>query len=219
MSEMLVANKRFEQFKRYYRSLEPILEKPRNRVYTAVIFSFLAISLFAWYAIRPTIQTIIYLRREISDKSVLDKQMEQKIANLIEAQANYENIKDQLQLLDEAIPLNPDTLDAISQLQNLISTSGATISAIRVASVPLVAAGDENAKTKTTQPSHSYSINLTVDGRYSDLEQYLQEIINMRRILTVDQLSILPDKDTTSQSSSESGSLLRLTIQLDSYYK
>ena len=71
--------KEYDRYKRYYLSMEPVLTKPVNQAYTAIIFSFLAVSLFGWYAIRPTVQTIVTLKREIADKTVLNKQMEDKI--------------------------------------------------------------------------------------------------------------------------------------------
>src|SRR5689334_1508190 len=84
------------RFKRFYQQLTPTLKKPKAQASTGAVFSFLAIALFALYAIRPTAQTIIYLRREIADKTVVNKQMEDKITALIEAQNTYESIQDRL---------------------------------------------------------------------------------------------------------------------------
>jgi Tfp pilus assembly protein PilO len=218
MADSLQTNKRFEQFKRYYRSLEPELEKPKNKIYTSVIFSFLAISLFSWFAIKPTIQTIIYLQREISDKTVLDKKMEQKIANLIETQTNYENVKNQLSLIEDAIPLNPDSLDAVIQLKNLINTTEATISSLQVAQVPLFSESN-SVNPKNSTPQNEFAINAMVSGKYADIEQYLNGLVGMRRIFSIDTLTLSPDTENTKNTSSASAKMLHLIIQLKSYYK
>jgi len=84
------------------------MKKPKMRASTTAVFSFLAISLFTWYAIRPTAQTIIFLRREISDKTALNEQMENKITALIESQDTYEKIKERLPIVQQALPPNPD---------------------------------------------------------------------------------------------------------------
>ena len=82
-----------QRYRKYYHSLEPVLAKPRSKAYTTIVFSFLAVSLFGWYAIMPTIQTILFLQREIKDKTQLSTQMEDKIAALIEAQSYYQDRK------------------------------------------------------------------------------------------------------------------------------
>jgi hypothetical protein len=217
MTDNLQANKKFEQFRRYYRALEPELEKPKNKIYTSVIFSFLAISLFAWFAIKPTIQTIIYLQREISDKTVLDKSMEQKIANLIEAQTNYENVKNQLYLMEDAIPVNPDSLDAVIQLKNLVNTTEATISSLQVSQVPIFS--DTNDLKQGIPSNNNYAVNSIVSGMYPDIEQYLTSLVGMRRIFSIDSLTISPDSENEKRTSSTSAKMLRLIIQLKSYYK
>ena len=126
------------QFHRYYQRLQPIMKKPKARATTTAVFSFLAISLFVLYAIRPTAQTIIFLRREISDKTALNQKMEDKITALIEAQTNYESIQDKVPLVDEALPQNPDAIILARQLRNLANISGASISAMNMSSLPIV---------------------------------------------------------------------------------
>src|SRR4030042_3240810 len=123
MNENLPTQNKFSRFRRYYTAIEPILDKPRTRIYTAVIFSFLAISLFGWYAIKPTVQTIITLRKEIAEKTILNQQMEEKIASLIEAQNQYQAIHPQLSLLKEAIPSNPEAIELVIQTKNLVQTT------------------------------------------------------------------------------------------------
>ncbi len=54
-----------QRFRRYYQRLGPFLTKQKNSQSTAAIFSLLAVSLFGWYAVRPTVPTILSLRREI----------------------------------------------------------------------------------------------------------------------------------------------------------
>src|SRR3972149_7715954 len=109
------------RYRRYYQSIENITKRPNTHFYTTTIFSFLAVSLFGWYAIRPTIQTILFLQREIRDKTELNKKMEDKIAALIEAQAYYQEVEPLLPVLDESLPSQPDAIPLIMQLRNLAS--------------------------------------------------------------------------------------------------
>src|SRR3989339_1155323 len=129
-----------QEYRKYYRSLEPMLKKPKTKQYSTVIFFFLTVALFGWFAIKPTIQTILYLQREIVDKKAVNTQMDDKINALIEAQAILENIQPQLEVISYTIPTNPQAVDIARQLKNLAEVSQASLSAIQIASVPILIA-------------------------------------------------------------------------------
>ena len=220
MNENLPTQNRFAHFRRYYTALEPILEKPRTRIYTAVIFSFLAISLFGWYAIKPTIQTIITLRKEITEKTALNGQMEQKIASLIEAQNRYQDIQPRLTLLDEAIPNNPEAIELLMQVRNLVHSTEATLSSGSVGGVPLVI--DTEASDQKNKPMKSgsleFSVNTALTGGFPELETSLNELMTLRRIVTVQNISISPAKETSGKTPLTANAL-NMSLQLKSFYK
>lgn len=202
------------QFHRYYQKLSPVLKKPKMRASTTAVFSFLAISLFAWYAIRPTAQTIIFLRREIADKTVLNEQMENKITALIEAQATYETIKDRLPVIEQALPNNPDGVILARQLRNLAVVSGASISAIQIPSLPLL--GQEatpGAKLAQQKPMDQFPVSLVISGSYISLKQFMDGLLTLRRITGIDAITIKP-----ALRQGLAGDALQLSIRLQSYY-
>lgn len=202
------------QFHRYYQKLSPVLKKPKMRASTTAVFSFLAISLFAWYAIRPTAQTIIFLRREIADKTVLNEQMENKITALIEAQATYETIKDRLSVIEQALPNNPDGVILARQLRNLAVVSGASISAIQIPSLPIL--GQEatpGAKLAQQKPMDQFPVSLVISGSYVSLKQFMDGLLTLRRITGIDAITIKP-----ALRQGLAGDALQLTIRLQSYY-
>lgn len=202
------------QFKRYYQRISPLLKKPKMQASTAAVFSFLAVSLFLWYAVRPTAQTIIFLQREIADKTVLNQQMEAKITALIEAQATYENIKDRLTVLDDALPHNPDAVILARQLKNIARASEASISAIQIPSVPILASeSTPGAKLVSQKPLQEFPVTVVVSGNYPEIKAFLNGILSLRRITSVDMLTIKQGK------SLEVGqSVLQLSVRLKSYY-
>jgi len=202
------------QFHRYYQKLQPIMKKPKMRASTTAVFSFLAISLFAWYAIRPTAQTIIHLRREIEDKTALNKQMEDKITALIEVQEKYENIESKLPILKQALPNNPDAIILARQLRNLAASSGASISAIQIPSLPFL--GQEatpGAKIAPPKPLETFPISITLTGQYSSLKLFMDGLLNLRRITSIDLISF---KVATTKLLF--GEDLQLSLKLMSYY-
>lgn len=202
------------QFHRYYQKLQPMMKKPKMRASTTAVFSFLAISLFAWYAIRPTAQTIIYLRREIQDKTILNEQMENKITALIEAQEKYESIENRLPVLKQALPGNPDAIILARQLRNLASISGASISAIQIPSLPIL--GQEatpGAKQVQSKALENFPINITLSGPYSALKLFIDGLLTLRRITSIESISFKPGASKTLI-----GEDLQLSLKLTSYY-
>ena len=202
------------RFKRYYHNIEPMLKKPKMRASTAAVFSFLAASLFLWYAVRPTAQTIIYLQREIADKTALNQQMESKITSLIEAQSTYEQIKNRLPLLDAALPHAPDAINLARQLKNIATISQASISALQIPSVPLTT--DEStpgAKLIAQKPLSDFTITMVIAGSYQSIKTFLSSILNLRRITSIDMVSIRQASDLKSPNYT-----LQLSVRIKSYY-
>jgi Tfp pilus assembly protein PilO len=203
------------RFKRFYQQLTPTLKKPKTQASTAAVFSFLAISLFALYAIRPTAQTIIYLRKEIEDKTVVNKQMEDKITALIEAQNTYESIQDKLSLISDALPQNPDAVLLARQLHRIATYSQASISAIQVPSLPLISqeasAGAKLAPTKSGVGE--FPITVVIAGDYANLKSFLNGILSLRRIASIDTISIKQEGTKVLGVST-----LQLSIRVRGYY-
>lgn len=209
----------FNQYRRFYQSIAPIINRPYTRTYTTVIFSFLAVSLFGWYAIKPTVQTILFLRREIADKTVLNQKMEEKITALIEAQAAYEAVQQQLPLVDEALPQTPEVIDAVTQLRNLAVISGASISAIQVSTVPILGQdATPSAKTaQATKKQTEFSITTVISGPFNIIRTFLDGVINMRRIITIETLNLNPVREEALPGRA-GANILRLVLKLNTYY-
>lgn len=213
----------YERYKKYYLSLDPLLNKPTNRAYTAVIFSFLAISLFGWFAIRPTMQTIFELKREISDKTIVDKEMEDKISALIEANATYENVQNDIPVLAQALPMNPDPIRAVAQLRGLATDSGVTISGLTVPPVPLTGS---SLKTPVASAGKVMSIPMTLSatGPYANIKAFLTNITNLRRITQVTSVTFTPKVQSSavaSQSAMQNvaGTQVQVDLKLNVFYE
>jgi Tfp pilus assembly protein PilO len=217
-----------QRYRKYYQSLEPVFKRPVSRAYTAVIFSFLAVSLFGWYAIRPTIQTILFLRREISDKVEINKKMEDKIAALIEAQAYYQEVEPLIPVIDTALPVQPDAIPLMIQLRNLASRSGVLVNTLQIPTLPLLGQDSpqstRSAQTqlqgKESSKQISYDFSIAVQGPYTSVRSFLEGILAMRRLVTLSGFSITPIKKdvTASGSGVPTTRLLQLALRLQSYY-
>jgi Tfp pilus assembly protein PilO len=213
--------KEYERYKRYYQSIEPELAKPVTRAYTAIIFSFLVVSLFGWYAIRPTMQTIFTLKREIADKTDLNKKMEDKISALIEAQAAYQDVEPNLPIVNQALPVTSDAVRAAAQLQALASDSHVTITGISISTVPLAAdtgpGGKHNAANKLTD----FPVSLIVTGAYLDIKNFIQGALNLRRVMQIDSMIFSPMRASgaiATDSATPTSTQVKLDLKLKLFY-
>lgn len=208
------------KYRKYYQSLEPVLLKTRNQTYTTIVFSFLTVSLFGWYAIRPTVQTILYLKREINDKTELSKKMEEKITNLIYAQSAYEQLEPFLPNVEQALPPDPDAIPLIVQFRNLASENDVVISAVQLPSIPLIGKDATKSASKTAS-QQAFDFTVSVIGDYPSLQNFLEGMRAMRRVVTIEGISVVPmrlTKASGSESAETQSRLLQLTLKLKSYF-
>jgi Tfp pilus assembly protein PilO len=211
----------FKRYKRYYQSLEPALQRPATRAYTAIIFSFLVISLFGWYAIRPTMQTIVTLQREISDKTELNKKMEEKISALIEAQAAYQTVEQYLPLVDQALPAIPEAPRAIRDLQASAAYTRVAVTNVGVSALPLTADTGSGKQHATASGITEFPLSLSVTGPYLDVKNFLQEILNLRRIMVINSMFFKPvraSESVASASASPPSTQVNIDVKLTLFY-
>jgi len=205
------------QYKKYYQQLEPMLAKPKTRTYSTVIFFFLVVALFGWYAIRPTIQTILYLRREIIDKKEINEKMDTKINALIQAQALLENVQTKLPLAADAIPQNPEAIDVVRVIRDLASQAGASISAIQVSAVPVIVESSASASSKAFAVKNvEFSITASIEGTYQTLSSFFTNLISMRRVFVIDSLTFSTNKSSQTVVASP---LIQLNMKVLTYYQ
>ena len=141
--------------------------------------------------------------------------MEQKISALILAQSAYENVRDRLPLLDQALPHQPDAVILARELRNIADISGATVSAIQIPSVPITTnEASPGASQAVQKPLQTFPVTVVLNGQYAQLKTFLSGLLSLRRITLIDQLAIKQGgADVNSPANT-----LQLFIRLKTYY-
>lgn len=158
---------------------------PVAKVSLELAFSILAVIFFAVFAVKPTLQTMSELVKEIKDKRALNEQLEQKIASLNTAQAQYQQFSSQLYLLDEAMPKTASLIEGLKIVEKLASENNIVIQGITISAVPdeLTIANENEAKREIL----TFNVDLT--GGYLDIRQFIEALIASRRMMLVDQVN------------------------------
>ncbi|AKM81079.1 MAG: hypothetical protein UT13_C0001G0118 [Candidatus Pacebacteria bacterium GW2011_GWF2_38_9] len=167
------------------RVLFDFYKNPVARVSLELVFSILAIIFFAIFAIKPTLQTMTELVKEINDKRALDEQLNQKIASLNTAQSQYEKYSSQFYLLDEAIPKTANLVESLKIVEKIASENNLAIQGITISSVP-----DELVKANANQSKReSLTFNIDLVGDYVNIRQFIEGLMDSRRMMIVDQVN------------------------------
>lgn len=170
-------------------------DKQKTTAYLYVIFSLLALSFFGLFAIGPTITTISQLNKQYEEDKVALKQLQDKNAALKSLSAEYVNIQSDLGLIDNAIPQAPKVAELTRQLEVLATNNNLVVQKLDTGLMELYPVKNTNS------PLFSFTISLNVTGLEVDVNNFLQELINMGRIIGIERLSTGKQQDNSFSAS------------------
>lgn len=156
--------------------------KPNLKIYLELILSLGAIILFAIFAIKPTILTIIDLNNEIKSKKNIVSKLKQKVIDLKTISNILQEESQALQLVDKAVPSNADIEQLVGQIERMAITDSVEIKNFSSSDVPLK--GNLDKKEKLDE----LSVNFSLTGSYQNLFQFLKSIENLIRPVKIDSL-------------------------------
>ncbi len=181
------------------------LRSKKGKDYTYITVFFLIFSIFIIFAIRPSLTTAISLRQQYNDLQRLNDQYEQVVSNIVVNQATLENARDQLYLINDAMPDSPTINKLISDIEKAGSDNSINFSDITIGEVNLV----QTAGQRTQQ----IVINVNATTTFDNLMNFIKDLSKQRRLKYVKQLSIAREVEESSQSSQ-----LKVLMEIDGYY-
>src|SRR5258708_6631009 len=168
---------------REYLKLLPHIKKENTRIITMLIFTFVAMSIFGFFAINPTLSTITELKKQLADSTALHQQLTIKINNLSNLQAQYNSLAPDLPYVFAAIPNSPYVPTFMGQIQTLAINTQLSIISLQVEELELTT------KIKLAK-GYSYAFVLQASGTYDNIAKFLMSITQFSRIVTIEQVSL-----------------------------
>jgi Tfp pilus assembly protein PilO len=164
-------------------ALTKFYKNPVAKVSLELFFSAVTIIFFAVFAIRPTLLTMSDLVKEIEDKEKLNRQLQMKIASLAEAQKEYQLYKDDLKLIDQAVPSQTDLMTVLKTIEKLASDNNLVIASLRLDEIP----------PKLKDPVFTYQnlqrqdrhLQISVLGNYLSVRNLIEDLQANRRTMIV----------------------------------
>ena len=181
--------------KNKYLPIFPYLTSERSQKFFGIVLTLCALSFFGFFAIKPTVSTIVKLQKELSDNQFVLSQMETKIKNLTELRKQYSDLQNNIPIITSAIPIQPDAHLLFAQIQSIAQTSNVTIKKLQNSEVEILG-NDKNAN----KDYYSYSFSIGGSGSFENISKFIQILTSMERIVNIDTFSTnnISDQNNTS---------------------
>jgi len=183
--------KNYSRYKGFFLNILSIYNnKPNLKIYLELALSLTTIIIFAVFAIKPTIVTIIELSQEIKNKEEIITKLDQKITTLKLVSNILNSEADELVLVNQAVPSMADMESVIKQIEILASTNVVEIR--NIASADVVLRGDLVKTNKSIEvaelPNGTKGLDMTisVSGQYADLFNFMKSLETLRRPIRID---------------------------------
>lgn len=157
--------------------------KQKIITYLYIIFSLIAITVFGFFAIRPTLATISELHKEKEDAEFTLEKLEKKNQALQSLSSEYSQIENDLIIVNDAIPASPKIPELTRKIEVLANRNNLVIQTLNTGPIELFPA------TRVGSSLFSYTITVTAVGVESSINSFIQEVINFDRIISIERIT------------------------------
>lgn len=174
--------------------LSDFYRNPISSVSLELILTILLVLVLTIFAIRPTLTTMGELSKEISEKKEVENKLKQKIASLNTAQVEYLSWQEQLSMLDSALPSSDSTIRDIKTIEKLAFESNVILTNLSLSKFP-------DKSNYTEAAVFNQPINITVEGDYISVRNFVERLQKNRRVMVVNTISFSIRKQRGSDES------------------
>ncbi len=168
------------------------------KMFLEVLLSLFTVSVFGFFAIRPTSVTIASLITDIKSKQDTISTMDQKIQDLTTAQQNLSQNEALVDILNISIPETPNVDTYLRQIEGISSKNAVTIETAISTDIAIVGDSielvpDLNSKIALKDlplGAKPVKISITVSGNFQNLLNFIKDIETLRRPISIDSVSL-----------------------------
>ncbi len=157
--------------------------------------TFVLISFFTFFAIKPTLLTISKLVGDIKAKEILVKELKAKINNVIVSQDLFSQVQEKYALVESSLPSSPRFYQAASQIVGLTEKNQIFLNKINY----------------SITDSNYYSTSVSTSSSFLSATSLLSELLQNRRLFQIDQVSFSLNEDYQGKS-------ININLPLKIYY-
>jgi len=157
--------------------------------------TFILVSFFVFFAIKPTSLTISKLIGDIRAKEVLSKELRGKINDVIISQDLFSQVQEKYLIVESSLPDKPGFYHANSQILGLTQKNKIILDGISYSVTDL----------------NNFSTSISTSSSFLSASSLISQILQNRRLIKINQFSLEVDKDA-------SGNLIQMNLPLKIYY-
>lgn len=146
------------------------------------ILTFISVLVFGIFAIRPSINTITGLIKDIDEYRKVNGILTEKIQILNEVKANPEKLENESELISRALPTSPDEGNYIRNVNFLASKNQIQI-------------GSVNFNTTEEGQLGALEFTLTMTGEYPKVVSFIGDFNKLLRVTNIEALDISPKSE------------------------
>lgn len=162
-------------------------QKPGIKAYLEILLSLLAIIILAIFALKPTLTAIAGLIKEIDSKKDIIATLDEKKANLDQAGKIYNQEKEKIELINQALPsaVKPD--NSTRQLEGVFGANEVSLSRLGIGETALLGTNESNFGIGGQPIPNTGDLMVTFQavGDYESLKKLTQDFQNLRRFLFI----------------------------------
>lgn len=200
----------YARYRGYFQNAITTAQKKQDvKMFLEILLTLSAIIIFVSLALRPTLITISELYKDIDSKEELVAQMDLKLNNLRQARTLLDQEARRIALLDTAVPIQPDPDKFAVQIEGASAYNQTQLMGLSIDELVLL--GDEKKRSRSQQENslpqgaNSLVFSFNNQGGYSNLQNLISYLENLRRPIQMDTLNI-------NKSVSELAEFLSITI-------
>jgi Tfp pilus assembly protein PilO len=184
----------YTRYRHYFHRLWVFYQKPVAKVSTALLLTLFTIIFFAAFAIRPTLATVAELLKKINDQEKVLNEMKQKSAALASAQQEYMTAQERIIKLNAAVPTGEEMQSLIKMLEGTAAFHQVAIDSLSLGDITYQGADEPS---KAGPQTRGVSTSVTTD--YQTLQDYLNDLIRIPRLVSVDSVSFAASPTQTTE--------------------
>lgn len=191
----------------YYKRFQQLSKKPEAKVSGLISLTIFTVAFFGIFALLPTFKTIAQLSREIEDAEAINGKLTKKILALDAAEGLYTQIVDELPVVNEVLPEKSEFERLAWQLHWLADDKGLELSSGNFGEFMIT-----EEKTNQGENLLELPVELTVNGSYGQIKEFLGSIDKIDRLMAVKEAAI-----NAKRFKSELGKITA-NLKLTAYY-
>ncbi len=199
---------------RYSQDLRRYYRMPAVQVSLTLVLSLFVMAIFIVFALRPTIVTIVTLKKTIAESEKIRQQLSVKMTNLQKASVQFELLKPILPMLNSTIPNNgAEYLPLTTAIEILARQTGTQLESESLGPTLLFSRIISPFIPSKDQSVVELPFTARVIGSYPNISAFLAKLLSMERIIIIESVTI-----TREIGSKEENTNVALNISGSAYY-